>query len=127
MTSRSHDECQPGHAVHPPNAHLPTPADQDPTGADQRSRSPLFKVDQIRVPVLIAQGANDPRVPQAESEQIVAALKANGTPYEYVLFPDEGHGFAKPETGCASTRLRSAFSQLTWVVAIRQTRGTSDR
>ena len=92
-----------------------------------RSRSPLFKADQIRVPVLIAQGANDPRVPQAESEQIVAALKANGTPYEYVLFPDEGHGFAKPETGYASTRLRSAFSQLTWVVVIRQTRGTSDR
>jgi dipeptidyl aminopeptidase/acylaminoacyl peptidase len=61
------------------------------------SRSPLSKADQIRIPMLIAQGANDPRVPQAESEQIVAAMKANGVDYEYMLFPDEGHGFAKPE------------------------------
>ncbi len=62
-----------------------------------KSRSPLFKVDQIKVPMLIAQGANDPRVPQAESEQIVEALKEKGIDYEYILFPDEGHGFAKPE------------------------------
>jgi dipeptidyl aminopeptidase/acylaminoacyl peptidase len=61
------------------------------------SRSPLFKADQIKIPMLIAQGANDPRVKQAESEQIVEALKANGVDYEYMLFPDEGHGFAKPE------------------------------
>ncbi|HEX9547685.1 MAG TPA: prolyl oligopeptidase family serine peptidase, partial [Acidimicrobiales bacterium] len=61
------------------------------------SRSPLSKVDQIRVPLLIAQGANDPRVKQAESEQIVAALKERGIDYEYLLFEDEGHGFAKPE------------------------------
>ena len=47
--------------------------------------------------MLIAQGANDPRVKQAESEQIVAAMKAAGIEYEYMLFPDEGHGFAKPE------------------------------
>jgi len=62
-----------------------------------KSRSPLFKVDQIKIPMLIAQGANDPRVPQAESEQIVEALKEKGIDYEYMLFPDEGHGFAKPE------------------------------
>ncbi len=62
-----------------------------------KSRSPLFKVDQIKIPMLIAQGANDPRVPQAESEQIVDALKEKGIDYEYLLFPDEGHGFAKPE------------------------------
>ncbi len=62
-----------------------------------KSRSPLFKVDQIKVPMLIAQGANDPRVPAAESEQIVAALEEKGIDYEYLLFPDEGHGFAKPE------------------------------
>jgi dipeptidyl aminopeptidase/acylaminoacyl peptidase len=62
-----------------------------------RARSPLTYVDRIRIPLLIAQGANDPRVKQAESEQIVAALKAKGIPYEYLLFPDEGHGFAKPE------------------------------
>jgi dipeptidyl aminopeptidase/acylaminoacyl peptidase len=61
------------------------------------SRSPLSKVDQIRIPVLIAQGANDPRVKQAESEQIVTAMRDKGIAYEYLLFPDEGHGFAKPE------------------------------
>jgi dipeptidyl aminopeptidase/acylaminoacyl peptidase len=62
-----------------------------------KSRSPLFKVDQIKIPILIAQGANDPRVKQSESEQIVAAMKSKGIDYEYLLFPDEGHGFAKPE------------------------------
>lgn len=62
-----------------------------------RSRSPLFKVDEIKIPILIAQGANDPRVKQAESEQIVEAMKKKGIEYEYLLFPDEGHGFAKPE------------------------------
>jgi dipeptidyl aminopeptidase/acylaminoacyl peptidase len=61
------------------------------------SRSPLSKADRIRIPLLIAQGANDPRVKQAESEQIVAALKERGIDYEYLLFEDEGHGFAKPE------------------------------
>jgi dipeptidyl aminopeptidase/acylaminoacyl peptidase len=62
-----------------------------------KSRSPLFKVDQIKIPMLIAQGANDPRVKQAESEQVVAAMKSKGIDYEYMLFPDEGHGFARPE------------------------------
>jgi dipeptidyl aminopeptidase/acylaminoacyl peptidase len=60
------------------------------------SRSPLSRVDQIRIPVLIVQGANDPRVKQAESEQIVAAMRDKGIPYDYMLFEDEGHGFAKP-------------------------------
>ena len=62
-----------------------------------KSRSPLFFVDRIRIPMLIAQGANDPRVKQAESEQIVAAMKGKGIDYEYLLFEDEGHGFARPE------------------------------
>jgi dipeptidyl aminopeptidase/acylaminoacyl peptidase len=62
-----------------------------------KSRSPLFKADQIKIPMLIAQGANDPRVPQPESEQIVEALKQKGIEHEYMLFEDEGHGFAKPE------------------------------
>jgi dipeptidyl aminopeptidase/acylaminoacyl peptidase len=57
------------------------------------SRSPLFKVDQIEIPMLIAQGANDVRVKAAESEQIVEAMKAKGIDYEYMLFDDEGHGF----------------------------------
>jgi dipeptidyl aminopeptidase/acylaminoacyl peptidase len=61
------------------------------------SRSPLSRADSIRIPLLIAQGANDPRVKQAESEQIVAALQKAGIEHEYMLFPDEGHGFAKPE------------------------------
>jgi dipeptidyl aminopeptidase/acylaminoacyl peptidase len=61
------------------------------------SRSPLSRVEDIKIPLLIAQGANDPRVKQDESEQIVAALKDAGIDYEYMLFPDEGHGFAKPE------------------------------
>jgi dipeptidyl aminopeptidase/acylaminoacyl peptidase len=61
------------------------------------SRSPLFHVDNIRIPMLIAQGANDPRVKQAESEQVVAAMREKGIDHEYMLFPDEGHGFAKPE------------------------------
>jgi dipeptidyl aminopeptidase/acylaminoacyl peptidase len=61
------------------------------------SRSPLSRAGEIRIPLLIAQGANDPRVKQAESEQIVAALKQAGIEYDYMLFSDEGHGFAKPE------------------------------
>jgi dipeptidyl aminopeptidase/acylaminoacyl peptidase len=61
------------------------------------SRSPLFKADQIKAPLLIAQGANDPRVKQAESDQIVAAMRKNNKPVEYIVFPDEGHGFARPE------------------------------
>jgi dipeptidyl aminopeptidase/acylaminoacyl peptidase len=61
------------------------------------SRSPLSRASSIHTPLLIAQGANDPRVKQAESEQIVAALRDAGIDYEYMLFPDEGHGFAKPE------------------------------
>ncbi len=62
-----------------------------------KSRSPLYKVDQIKIPVLIAQGANDPRVKRSESEQIVQAMEKRGIYYEYLLFPDEGHGFTKPE------------------------------
>ncbi len=61
------------------------------------SRSPLSRVDQIRIPMLIAQGANDPRVKQAESEQIVAAMRERDIPHTYLVFPDEGHGFKKPE------------------------------
>ena len=61
------------------------------------SRSPLSKVDKIRIPMLIAQGANDPRVKQAESEQIVGAMQEKGIDHEYMLFEDEGHGFAKPD------------------------------
>ena len=60
-------------------------------------RSPLFKVDEIKIPMLIAQGANDPRVIQAESDQFVEAMRANGLEVDYIVFEDECHGFAKPE------------------------------
>lgn len=62
-----------------------------------KSRSPLFFIDRIQKPLLIGQGANDPRVKQAESDQIVEAMRQAGKPVEYVLYPDEGHGFARPE------------------------------
>jgi dipeptidyl aminopeptidase/acylaminoacyl peptidase len=65
--------------------------------ADMESRSPLFKADRIRVPLLIGQGANDPRVTQKESEQIVSAIEKNGGKVTYVVYSDEGHGFARPE------------------------------
>ena len=62
-----------------------------------KSRSPLFKVDRVKIPMLIAQGANDVRVVQAESDQFVEAMRANGLDVEYIVFQDEGHGFAKPQ------------------------------
>ncbi|MFL5242963.1 MAG: S9 family peptidase [Gemmataceae bacterium] len=62
-----------------------------------KSRSPLFKVDQIKAPLLIGQGANDPRVKQAESDQIAEAMRKNHKEVEYVVYKDEGHGFARPE------------------------------
>ncbi len=62
-----------------------------------KSRSSLFHIDNIKIPILIAQGANDPRVKKAESDQIVESMKEKGLDVEYLLFDDEGHGFAKPE------------------------------
>jgi dipeptidyl aminopeptidase/acylaminoacyl peptidase len=74
-----------------------------------KSRSPLFKVDQIKVPLLIGQGANDPRVNQAESDQIVAALRKANKPVEYVVYTDEGHGFARPENRLHFYALAESF------------------
>src|SRR5438128_4585673 len=74
-----------GKAEHPKDADL------------SRTASPLFNADKIVRPLLIGQGANDPRVKQAEAEQIVAAIEKNGGKVTYVLYPDEGHGFARPE------------------------------
>jgi dipeptidyl aminopeptidase/acylaminoacyl peptidase len=68
---------------------------EDPTFLYEQS--PLFKADRIRVPLLIGQGANDPRVNIRESDQIVAAMRQNGLPVTYVVFEDEGHGFARPD------------------------------
>jgi dipeptidyl aminopeptidase/acylaminoacyl peptidase len=74
-----------------------------------QSRSPLFKVDQIKAPLLIGQGANDPRVKQAESDQIVEALRKANKPVEYVVYTDEGHGFARPENRLHFYALAEAF------------------
>jgi len=65
------------------------------------AQSPLFKANQIKVPLLIGQGANDPRVNKAESDQIVQAMRKNGKDVEYYVFPDEGHGFARPTNNMA--------------------------
>jgi dipeptidyl aminopeptidase/acylaminoacyl peptidase len=62
-----------------------------------KARSPLFFADKIEKPLLIAQGANDPRVKQAESDQIAQAMRQSNKPVEYLLYTDEGHGFARPE------------------------------
>jgi dipeptidyl aminopeptidase/acylaminoacyl peptidase len=59
--------------------------------------SPLFNADKIKAPLMVLQGANDPRVLKRESDEIVAAVKKKGVPVEYVVFPDEGHGFVKKE------------------------------
>jgi hypothetical protein len=63
--------------------------------------SPLNSVDKIKTPLLVAQGANDPRVNRREAEQIVIALRDRGFPVEYILAPDEGHGFARPVNNLA--------------------------
>ena len=72
-------------------------------------RSPLTRAADIKKPLLIGQGANDPRVKQAESDQIVQAMKAKNIPVTYVLFPDEGHGFARPENNTAFNAVAEGF------------------
>lgn len=73
-----------------------------PEGKKQLERqSPLFSAGKIRTPLLVVQGANDPRVKKAESDQIVVALRDRGFPVEYIVAPDEGHGFARPVNSMA--------------------------
>jgi dipeptidyl aminopeptidase/acylaminoacyl peptidase len=74
-----------------------------------KATSPLTFADRITKPLLIAQGANDPRVKQAESDQIVKAMADKGIPVTYVLYPDEGHGFAKPENNLSFYAVAEAF------------------
>lgn len=74
-----------------------------------RDRSPLTYTDRIRRPLLIAQGANDPRVKQAESDQIVQAMQEKAIPVTYVLYTDEGHGFARPENSLSFSAISEAF------------------
>ena len=74
-----------------------------------KERSPLYAADKIQRPLLIGQGANDPRVKQAEADQIVDAMKARNIPVTYVLFPDEGHGFARPVNNIAFNAVTENF------------------
>jgi dipeptidyl aminopeptidase/acylaminoacyl peptidase len=74
-----------------------------------RERSPLHSAHRICRPLLIGQGANDPRVKQAEADQIAEAMKARGIPLTYVLFSDEGHGFARPENNIAFNAVTEEF------------------
>jgi dipeptidyl aminopeptidase/acylaminoacyl peptidase len=71
--------------------------DVDSDEVFNRKISPLYHVDQIKAPLLIGQGANDPRVKRAEADQIAFSMQDKGIPVEYVLYPDEGHGFARPD------------------------------
>jgi dipeptidyl aminopeptidase/acylaminoacyl peptidase len=71
--------------------------------------SPLTHAGDIKVPLMIGQGQNDPRVNERESRQIVAAMKKKNIPVSYLLFPDEGHGFARPENNIAFFALAEAF------------------
>ncbi len=73
------------------------------------SRSPLSFVDRIRRPLLIGQGANDPRVKQSESDQIVSAMQRKGIPVTYVVYPDEGHGFVRPENRLSFNAVVEAY------------------
>ena len=81
-----------------------------PEGQEQLKRkSPFFHAKNIKVPLLVAQGDNDPRVKTAESDQIVVAMRDLGLPVEYVNFPDEGHGFANPDNSMAFLTVCEAF------------------
>ena len=84
----------------------------DPSTADSvrlYNVSPLFNAHKIKTPLLVLQGANDPRVLQVESDEIVASARKNSVPVEYVLFPDEGHGFVKKENQMKAARVTLEF------------------
>jgi dipeptidyl aminopeptidase/acylaminoacyl peptidase len=72
-------------------------------------RSPLTHVDKIKKPLLIGHGANDPRVKQSESDQIVKTMQEKGLPVTYVLYPDEGHGFGRPENRLSFNAVAEQF------------------
>ncbi|MBV8731053.1 MAG: prolyl oligopeptidase family serine peptidase, partial [Acidobacteriia bacterium] len=74
-----------------------------------RERSPLTSADKIKTPLMVVQGANDPRVNRREAEQIVIALRDRGFPVEYLLAPDEGHGYARPVNNMAMLMAAEKF------------------
>lgn len=79
--------------------------------ARHRQISPLFHARNITKPMLVVQGANDPRVLQVESDELVAAVKANNVPVDYLLFPDEGHGFLRKQNRIAASEAYLRFLQ----------------
>jgi len=74
-----------------------------------RDLSPIHRIDRVKAPTIVLHGANDTNVPVVEAEQVVETLKQRGVPVEYVLFPDEGHGWRKQ-----ANRVRSAVSIVRW-------------
>jgi dipeptidyl aminopeptidase/acylaminoacyl peptidase len=74
-----------------------------------RQLSPIHKIDQVRAATIVLHGANDTNVPVVEAEQVVASLKKRGVPVEYILFPDEGHGFQK-----TANRIRADVAMVRW-------------
>jgi dipeptidyl aminopeptidase/acylaminoacyl peptidase len=74
-----------------------------------RKLSPIYKIDNLRAPTIILHGANDTNVPLSEAEQVVESLKRRGVPFEYIIFPDEGHGVLK-----TSNRVRATTSIVRW-------------
>ena len=85
--------------------------DPDTEGDMLDRLSPLTRIDRVKAPTLVLHGANDTNVPVIEAEQVVASLKKRGVPVEYVLFPDEGHGFQK-----LPNRIRSNVETVKWFV-----------
>ena len=83
--------------------------DPDKEAAMLRELSPIHKVDRVTAPTIVLHGANDTNVPVVEAEQVVESLKKRGIPVEYVLFPDEGHGFRK-----TPNRIRAAVEIVKW-------------
>ncbi len=76
-----------------------------------RELSPIHKIDRVKAPTIVLHGANDTNVPVIEAEQMVESLRSRGVPVEYVLFPDEGHGFNK-----TSNRIRAVVAITRWFV-----------
>jgi dipeptidyl aminopeptidase/acylaminoacyl peptidase len=74
-----------------------------------RELSPIHAVDRVKAPTIVLHGANDTNVPVVEAEQVVDSLKQRGVPVEYVLFPDEGHGWRK-----TANRIRSTVAIVRW-------------
>ena len=83
--------------------------DPETEAALLRRLSPIHRLDRIAAPTIVLHGANDTNVPVVEAEQVVASLRARGVPVEYVLFPDEGHGFQK-----APNRVRATVAVVRW-------------